>query len=456
MSYVWNTYNPTDGSLYNTFTAMTLSEVDQKLRQLVEVQIGWEQECVSERCEYLIRMALFLKSNRYKIAEMMAQQMGKPITQGFAEVDKCVQTCEYYAEHGSAFLSSEEIPAHFKRTWVVKKPLGIILAIMPWNFPLWQVIRCAIPALLAGNVIVLKHAPSVQGFAEWLEKAFLEVFKKPVLIQVALSNEQTEELIIDSRISAVSFTGSTNTGRKVAAIAGSFLKKCVLELGGSDPYLILEDADLDKAIEMSVKARFINGGQSCIAGKRFFIHHKVYDQFREGVLAKVKALVVGTPLDEKTEIGPMAEDRFRTQVMEQLLKSQQQGANVLCGGTILTGSGFFMEPTLVESVSAEMPLYKEEVFGPVMPLIKVENEAEAIFRANQSTFGLGSAIFSKDQQKAWKIAVENMHSGFVAINGIVSSDPRVPFGGIKNSGFGRELGIYGLHEFLNIKTIGIN
>lgn len=512
MPHIWNSYNPSTGSVVNTFTTIEPEIIHQKMNEAVSVQAEWENTLISERADLIIRFGQHLKTQRKNLAEMMAIEMGKPVTQGLAEVDKCVQTCDYYAEHGPSFLTSEEIHAHYHRTWVVKRPLGVILAIMPWNFPLWQVIRCAIPAILSGNTIVLKHAPSVQNIALWLEKAFFEVFKMPVLIQMALENHHAEELIADPRVRGVSFTGSTQTGRKVAAIAGTFLKKSVLELGGSDPYIVLEDADIEKAIEVCVKSRFINGGQSCIAGKRFFVHAKVYSTFLEGVVAKVKNLKVGSPLDEKTEVGPLAEERFRIQIMEQLQNSvcrqeshpdslqepnsiqdsdsslmqnstilqnsslmqnfiqrqqtsqELQGdaqfnpmrAQILCGGHIIAGAGFFMEPTVVECFVQDLPILQEETFGPLMPIMKFESESDVVRWANSTPYGLGGAVFSKDYERAWKIAVEKLQSGFIAINGMVSSDPRVPFGGVKNSGFGRELGSYGLHEFINLKSIGIN
>lgn len=456
MSFVWNTYNPTTESVLNTFTTFTDEELESKLNQALTINQSWKEYNLSERVDALLRFAKNLRDKKKIAAELMALEMGKPILQGLSEIDKCIVTCEYYAEHAHAFLGSEEVSAHYKETWVVKRPLGIILAIMPWNFPFWQVIRFAVPALLVGNTVLLKHAPSVQGIAVWLEKLFMESFNIPVVLQLQLGSEQTEKLIADSRINAVTFTGSTRTGRKVAAMAGAHLKKCVLELGGSDPYIILEDADLERSIDICIKARFINGGQSCIAAKRFFIHQRRYEEFKERVKNKINAIRVGAPLKEATEVGPMAEARFRTQVMQQLASSIEMGAQVLTGGQIIDGPGFFMQPTLVEVTDMNSALMSEEVFGPVMPIKKVESDEQAIELANQTEYGLGAAIFSKNQERAWRIAVEKLNCGVVAINGMVSSDPRVPFGGVKNSGFGRELGLYGLLEFVNLKTIGIN
>lgn len=456
MSFVWNTYNPATESVLNTFTGLTNDELESRLAQAETINRSWVNSQLSDRIDALIKFANLLKDNRRYAAELMALEMGKPILQGLSEIDKCVATCEYYAQHAHAFLSSEEISAHYKETWVVKRPLGVILAIMPWNFPFWQVIRFAVPALLVGNTILLKHAPSVQGIAVWIEKVFLEAFKVPVLLQLQISVEQTENVLADSRVQAVTFTGSSATGRKIASIAGAHLKKCVLELGGSDPYLVLEDADVERAAEVCVKARFINSGQSCIAGKRFFVHQSVYSAFCEIVKTKLAALRVGSPLHETTEVGPLAEVRFRNQVLEQLNRSVALGAEILMGGQVIDGPGFFMQPTLVQINDMNVPLMIEEVFGPVMPIKKVESDEQALSCANQTDYGLGAAIFSKNHEKAWCMAVEKLNCGVVGINAMVSSDPRVPFGGIKNSGFGRELGLYGLLEFVNLKTIGIN
>jgi succinate-semialdehyde dehydrogenase/glutarate-semialdehyde dehydrogenase len=456
MSFVWNTYNPATESVLNTFTHLSEEELETKLAQATTINKTWADSEISVRIDALIQFAGFLRNQRRYGAELMALEMGKPITQGLSEIDKCVATCEYYAEHVQAFLSSEELTAHYKETWILKRPLGTILAIMPWNFPFWQVIRFAAPALLVGNTVILKHAPSVQGIAVWLEKLFLESFKLPVLLQLPISIEQTERVLADSRVQAVTFTGSTAAGRKIAAIAGAHLKKCVLELGGSDPYIVLADAHIEEAADFCVKARFINSGQSCIAAKRFFVHQAVYSVFIEVVKNQMASLKIGSPMLEDTQIGPLSEERIRTQVINQIQQSVELGAEVLLGGHILDGPGFFMQPTLMQVHDINVPIMNQEVFGPVMPIKKVESDEQALHFANDSEYGLGAAIFSKDREKSWCMAVERLNCGVVAINGMVSSDPRVPFGGVKNSGFGRELGLYGLLEFVNIKTIGIN
>jgi succinate-semialdehyde dehydrogenase/glutarate-semialdehyde dehydrogenase len=456
MSIVWNTYNPSTEAILNTYTTLSEEQLEVKLSQAVLINQAWKVQDLTKRIDGLLNFSKCLQENRKVAAQMMAIEMGKPILEGLSEVDKCVLACKYYAQHIHAFLNSEEVKLQKIDAWIVKRPLGIILAIMPWNFPIWQVIRCAIPALLVGNTVLLKPAPSVQGIAIWLEKMFLDSFKIPVLIQLQIDSDQTEKLIGDPRIQAITFTGSSKTGRKVAAIAGSHLKKCLLELGGSDPYLIFEDADLDLAVEACVKARFTNGGQSCISAKRFFIHRRRYDEFKERIRTRIKAIRVGLPLNEETEIGPMAEGRFRSLILQQLTQAVEMGVQVLEGGQIIDGPGFFMQPTLVEAFNLNNVLMNEEVFGPILPLMKVESDEQALEFANRTEYGLGAAIFSKNDEQAWLCAVEKLDCGMVSINGMFSSDPRIPFGGVKNSGFGRELGFYGLLEFVNLKTVCIN
>ncbi len=455
MSFVWNNLNPATGSVINTFTTHSTQEVFVKLNELYEFQKTWQNYPVSQRLDSIINLSYYLESHKNELAFMMATEMGKPISQGVSEVEKCVQTCKYFVEHGLHFMASEEVEAQYKSSWIVKRPLGVVLAIMPWNFPLWQVIRCAIPALMVGNTILLKHAPLVQGFATHLEKIFNDVFREPVLKQIAIQNSEVEEIIAHPYVAALSFTGSAKAGRQLAALAGTHLKKCVLELGGSDPYFIFNDADLELAAQLCVKSRFINSGQSCVAAKKFYIHEDVYNDFRKLVINKVQKLKVGSPLDKLTEVGPLAEERFRQQLISQINNAIIGGAEVLCGGDSLD-VGFYLTPTVIENVTPTMELLTEEVFGPVMPLVKVNNMNQAIQQANQSRYGLGAAIFTKQNDLAWKLAVESIEAGMIAINQMVSSDPRLPFGGVKNSGFGRELGLYGLNEFVNIKTIGIN
>lgn len=455
----WTTINPTTGEPLAQYFYSSMEEISAGVEQLHQGFLRYRKLPVFDRTEAIHRLGQLLRKNKEALALMMAQEMGKPIRQGRGEIEKCAQTCDYYVENGEKLVMSEEIRAHYGQTWVVKRPLGIILAVMPWNFPFWQVIRCAVPAWLTGNVVLLKHAPSVHGCARWIQEMVREAFPICPLLQLPMTNEQTEQVIANIRIRGVSFTGSSRVGRHLASIAGQNLKKCVLELGGSDPYIVLEDADLDLAAQLCVKARFINAGQSCVAAKRFLIHQNIYEPFKGKVIEQVKGLRLGDPADEKTDVGPMAEERLRLGLLAQLTASLEMGGKILCGGlpteTLMGGKGFFVEPTVVDNVAKRMPIVSEECFGPVMPLMQIASLEQAIQLANQSPYGLGAAIFTRRPEIAWQAAAEELEVGMVAINETVQSDPRVPFGGVKDSGWGRELGAQGVLEFVNLKTVGI-
>lgn len=455
----WTIYNPATGEPVAQYFHSSKEEIETGLHQLENEYRRFRKLAVFERTEGIHRLGVLLKKHKNALALLMAQEMGKPIQQGRAEIEKCAVTCAYYAEMGEKIVMSQEVSAHYGQTWIVKRPLGIILAVMPWNFPFWQVIRCAVPAWLSGNVVLLKHAPTVQGCARWIQELVQEAFGSTPLLQLPMTNEQTEQIIGDSRIKAVSFTGSSQVGRRLASLSGAHLKKTVLELGGSDPYIVLADADLELAVQLCVKARFINSGQSCVAAKRFFIHQSVYEDFKVLAVEHVKRLCLGDPADEKTEIGPMAEERLRQGVLRQLAKSLDLGAQIVIGGaaseTILGGKGFFVEPTIVENVTSNMPVMAEECFGPIMPLMPISSLEHGVFLANQTNFGLGAALFTRRPDLAWPIASEDLEAGMVVINDSIQSDPRVPFGGIKDSGWGRELGSQGVLEFVNLKTVGI-
>jgi succinate-semialdehyde dehydrogenase/glutarate-semialdehyde dehydrogenase len=384
----------------------------------------------------------------------MAQEMGKPVTQGEAEVEKCAVVCEYYAEHGESFLAQEQIPTESQQSFVCYRPLGVLLAVMPWNFPFWQVFRAAVPALMAGNAVALKHSSSVPGCALAIESLFSEAeFPEAVFQTLLVSSSLIGDLIADPHVSAVTLTGSTQAGRDVAAAAGKALKPIVLELGGSDPYLILEDADLSLAAKLCAKSRLLNAGQSCIAAKRFIVVPSVRKRFEKLLLERFSEARVGDPLSPGTEMGPMARRDLRDALHEQVMKSRQAGARCLLGGDIPNDKGAFYLPTLLTQVSPGMPAYDEELFGPVAAVIPAQNEEHAIHIANDTSFGLGAAVFTQNIQRGLEIARDEIHAGCCVVNDYVRSDPRLPFGGIQDSGFGRELSRLGIREFVNAKTV---
>lgn len=455
----WTNFNPATGEALGQYFFSSDANMSATLMHLEQEYQNFKRLSLAERVEGILKLAKLLEQNKRPLSLLMAQEMGKPLRQGMAELDKCILTCNHFAEVADRLVASEEVTANYGQTWVLKKSLGIILAVMPWNFPFWQVIRCAVPAWVAGNVILLKHAPSVQGCALRLQELIEQAFTAKPLIQLPMTNQQTEMIIGDSRIRGLSFTGSTRVGRHLASIAGLHLKKCVLELGGSDPYIILEDADLEHAASTCVKARFVNSGQSCVAAKRFFVHNAVYEPFKARVLDLVSKFKLGDPTSEQTDIGPLAEERLRQGLILQLGQSLELGAKVLQGGIpsvdLMGGRGFYFEPTVVDRVTPMMPIMNEETFGPVMPIHAVGSLEEAIRLSNQTPYGLGAAIFTSRHEIAWQVAADELEAGMVAINDSIQSDPRAPFGGVKDSGWGRELGDQGVLEFANLKTIGI-
>ena len=386
----------------------------------------------------------------------MTLEMGKPIAQSRAEVEKCAWVCEYYAENAEKFFSDEMIETDASKSFVSFQPLGIVLAVMPWNFPFWQVFRFAAPGLMAGNAGILKHASNVSGCALAIEEVFREAgFPENLFRTILVPSSQMEKVIKNEKIKAVTLTGSVPAGKAVAKTAGSVLKKTVMELGGSDPYVILEDADLEMAADTCVTARFINGGQSCIAAKRFIVVEKVYDEFEKLFIEKMKSKKMGDPIDESNDIGPQASVPLRDELHQQVEKSIKLGAELLLGGKIPELKGAYYPPTVLSNVKKGMPAYDEELFGPVAALIKAKDESEAIKIANDTIFGLGAAVFTGDVARGEKIAKEKLHAGCCFVNAFVKSDPRLPFGGIKESGYGRELSVYGIREFVNIKSIYI-
>jgi succinate-semialdehyde dehydrogenase/glutarate-semialdehyde dehydrogenase len=382
--------------------------------------------------------------------------MGKPIVQSRAEVEKCAWVCEFYADNAEKFLADEIIKTEATKSFVSFQPLGVILAIMPWNFPFWQVFRFAVPNLMAGNAGLLKHASNVSGCALAIEDVFRKAgFPKNLFRSLLVKSNNVKEIISNPKVQAVTLTGSVPAGKSVASLAGSLIKKTVLELGGSDPYVILEDADLEKAAMSCVTSRLLNAGQSCIAAKRFIIVESVYDEFEKLYLEIMSKKKMGDPLDEKNDLGPQASFQLRDELHEQVLKSVGQGARLILGGKIPEIDGAYYPPTILTNVKPGMAAFDEELFGPVAALIKAKDEEDAINLANKSVFGLGASVFTRDLKRGEHIAKEKLNAGCCFVNDFVKSDPRLPFGGIKESGYGRELSLFGIREFVNIKSVYI-
>lgn len=448
--------NPATGQPIQSYTEHSPQQVQEKIAQTQEAWKAWRLTPMDKRKEYLLNLATVLRNRKQALAELMALEMGKPIKQGLAEVEKCASCCEYYAEHAAIHLQDQLIPTEASKSYVSFQPLGIVLAIMPWNFPFWQVIRFLAPALAAGNAALLKHASNVPGCAIAIEEMVIEAgFPQQLFQSLLISSKQVNTVLEHPHVMAATLTGSSPAGKEVAQKAGSLLKKVVLELGGSDPYIILADADLEAAAEASVNSRLINSGQSCIAAKRFIVEASIAEAFTQLMLQKMKAKKMGDPLDETTDIGPQARADLRDELHEQVQRSIEKGAVCLLGGQIPEGNHAFYPATLLTKVQPGMPAYEEELFGPVAAIIKAKDEADAILIANDTEFGLGSAIFTRDLAKGERIARNELQSGSSFVNQLVQSDSRLPFGGIKTSGFGRELGMFGIHEFVNIKTISI-
>jgi succinate-semialdehyde dehydrogenase / glutarate-semialdehyde dehydrogenase len=389
------------------------------------------------------------------LAETMAIEMGKPLAQGVAEIEKCAWACRHYAEHGERFLAPEPRQSDGARAEVRYEPLGAVFAVMPWNFPFWQLFRFAAPAWMAGNAVLLKHAPNTPRCAREIERLVRETGGDPgLLVNLYLSNEQAAEVIARPEVAAVTLTGSSRAGRAVGAAAGGSLKPVVLELGGSDAYVVLDDAEVARAADVGVRARCLNSGQSCIAAKRFVVHDDVYEAFRDAFVEGMKAQRVGDPREEGTAIGPLARRDLRELLAAQVADAVAHGTRLLCGGEVPSGRGFFYPPTVLEGVPATARAFREELFGPVACLYRVGSDDEAIALANVTEYGLGASVWTADPARAERFARE-LAAGSVFVNGLVKSDPRLPFGGVKQSGFGRELGVEGLREFVNVKTVWV-
>lgn len=446
--------NPATGKVLEKYEEMDDAKLNDIAQKAAGGQQNWRQQSFDDRAELLRNAAEILEQRKSEFAELMASEMGKPLAQGESEIEKCAWVCNYYADKAEGFLKDQIISTDAEKSYVTFNPLGTVLAIMPWNFPFWQLFRFAAPALMAGNAAILKHASNVPGCAVAIEEVLHEAgIPEQVFRTVIASSDQIQDLISNPKVAAVTLTGSTRAGKAVAAKAGKHLKKSVLELGGSDPYIILADADIEQAAETCVASRLINSGQSCIAAKRFIVVEDVYDPFLEQIVEGMKSKKVGDPFDKSTDVGPMARENLRDGLHRQVQKSVEAGAECILGGEISNQDGAYYPPTVLTNVSPGMPAYEEELFGPVASVIKVRDEKEAINVANDTKFGLGAAVFSEDVKHAEKIAVEELEAGCCFVNEFVKSDPRLPFGGVKHSGFGRELSHFGIQEFVNIKTV---
>ncbi|MFY9706089.1 MAG: NAD-dependent succinate-semialdehyde dehydrogenase, partial [Desulfobacterales bacterium] len=428
--------------------------VEVRICRAHQTFVDWKTRTFSERAELMKKAAVVLRDKVGEFARLMALEMGKPVRDGRLEIEKCAWVCDYYAEQAEAILSPEIIATDAAKSYVTFQPLGVVLAVMPWNYPFWQVFRFAVPALMAGNAGVLKHSANVPGCALAIEDVFRQAgFPENIFQTLMISGERVEKVIENPLVKAVTLTGSKPAGQAVAAAAGRLLKKSVLELGGSDPYIVLEDADLEAAAAACASSRLLNSGQSCIAAKRFVVVEAVRKTFETLLVDQMRAKKMGDPLEESVEIGPQARFDLRDDLHRQVRQSVEKGARCLLGGKLPDGPGAFYPPTVLTDVHKGMPAYDEETFGPVAAVIGVKDEKEAIRVANDTVFGLGAAVFTRDIARGERIAATALDAGSCFVNAFVKSDPRLPFGGIKESGYGRELSHYGIKEFVNIKTV---
>jgi len=447
--------NPANDELLETFTEWSDQQVAETIEQTQQAFLAWRKTSFAERSALMHKAADVLRQNREEYARTMALEMGKPVAEGRGEVDKCAWVCDYYADEAERFLAREPAESDGSKSYVEFRPLGVVLAVMPWNFPFWQVFRFAAPGLMAGNTGLLKHSSNVPRCALAIEDVFVKAgFPANTFRTLMIGSGKVDKVIEHPHVKAVTLTGSDIAGRKVAGKAGAMLKKTVMELGGSDPFVVLGDADVETAAEVAVKARCINSGQSCIAAKRFIVVDSVYDAFVERFRSTMAALVVGDQLDEKTQVGPQARKDLMLELHGQVEASVAKGAKVILGGKPMGDKGAFYPPTILTEVKPGMPAYHEEFFGPVALVIRVKDEAEALHVANDTDFGLGGSVWTRDVAKGEAFAAQ-VEAGAVFVNGMVKSDPRLPFGGIKISGFGRELSHYGIKEFVNIQTIWV-
>ena len=444
--------NPFTNELIEEFKSLSYKEIEDRIAHSETAFDEWKRTTFEYRKTLMLKLAELLKESTGILGGTITEEMGKPLKEAKAEIEKCAWVCEHYANDAEIFLHREAVAADSHLAFIEYEPLGTILGVMPWNFPFWQVFRFVAPTLMAGNVVLLKHASNVQRSAKAIQKMLDKAGFPPGVFQnLVIGSDKVKKVIGHPAVKAVTLTGSEPAGASVASLAGSKIKKTVLELGGSNAFIVLDDADIDKAVEIGLKARMQNGGQSCIAAKRFIIHEKVSDTFIEKFQHKLNTLVVGDPFEENTDIGPLSSVEQAEKVMDQVRRSVEMGAKIIAGSH---PEGALYPPTLVVDVKPGMPLFDEEVFGPVAPVIIVKNEEEAIELSNKSNFGLGVSLFTNDLDKAEKM-VHEFDDGAVFINALVKSDPRLPFGGTKHSGYGRELSVAGIREFVNIKTVYI-
>ena len=448
--------NPATEEVLKKFEQISDKELEKKISLASDTFKTWKKTSTKERAVLMRKLGNYLRNHAKEFSKLQMLEMGKTIKSGPAGIEKCASLCDYYADNTETILAPEILHTNNKEHYVEFDPLGVVLAVMPWNFPFWQVYRFAVPAIMAGNVGVLKHASNVPQCAEAIEESFRAVgFPEGVFQNLFLSSPRVENVIRDDRIVAVSLTGSEKAGSEVASVAAAEIKKSVLELGGSDPFIVFADADISEAAKFAVLARLQgNVGQSCVAAKRFIVEESIKDIFTKAVVEELSKLSVGDPSDEKTDVGPLATEQILEEVNKQVEGSVSLGAKVVCGGVRKEGKGYFYLPTVLTDVKKGMPVYDEEVFGPVLPIISFKDKEEAIQIANDNRYGLGSSIFTSDINKAKRL-IPLIEAGNVCVNDMVKSDPRAPFGGIKRSGFGRELSDYGLKEFVNIKNVWI-
>nr|WP_315224804.1 NAD-dependent succinate-semialdehyde dehydrogenase [uncultured Flavobacterium sp.] len=450
------TINPANGETVNQYERIDILKAKEKLALAKEVFTSWKQTSFAERSLLMHALADLFDANKEEYARLATTEMGKTIVQARKEIEKCAWICRFYADKSELFLAQELVATEATKSYVTFQPMGVILAVMPWNFPFYQVIRFAAPAIMAGNTGVLKHASNVQGSAFALEDAFLKAgFPKGVFTNLNISADNVKDIIEDKNIVAVALTGSDPAGRSVGAIAGANLKKTVLELGGSDAYIILDDADLEAAATLATFGRLQNNGQTCIAAKRFIVLESVYDQFLEIFINKMRNAKMGDPMDENSFYGPMARFDLRDELHQQVLKTVSQGGRLLLGGALNEDKGAYYPATVLADIVPGMEAFDNELFGPVAAVIQAKDENEAIALANTSQFGLGSGVLTSDKERGERVALQ-LEAGSSFVNKLVTSDPRLPFGGIKNSGYGRELSGYGIREFVNIKSIWID
>ena len=450
-----STVNPANGQNLRTFEPFTAARVSEALDRGVAAFQKHRRTSFAERANHMRKAAEILNAECRELGRLMTLEMGKPIKAAIAEAEKCATACTYYAENAERFLADRPVKMEGGESWVAFQPLGVVLAIMPWNFPFWQVFRFAAPALMAGNVGILKHASNVPQCALAIEDVLRRAgFIEGAFQTLLVGSDKVEGIIADPRVTAVTLTGSEGAGRSVASAAGRNLKKSVVELGGSDPFIVMPSADLEAAVSTAVTARMINNGQSCIAAKRFIVHQAIYDRFLEKFVAGVSRVRIGDPMDEKTELGPLATSAIRDELDQQVKASVAAGATVLTGGKRIEREGFFYAPTVLADIPPSAPAAHDELFGPVASVFKAKDLNDAIRIANGTTFGLGASAWTRDGVERQRFIAE-IESGLLFINGMVVSDARLPFGGVKHSGFGRELGEFGIHEFVNIKSIRV-